>query len=110
MHTALLAATVTDSSGSLVGTILQYGLLGLLLLDVGLTHRIFVPAWVLAKEQAERDRERTTMQTTIDRQAAIITQLTDNFMKEVVPALTRSTDVAKEYVDQLQERQRRDHP
>lgn len=101
---AMFAAAATSSSPAtdLVGYFLQFGIIGLLLLDVGVTRKVFVPRWTFDNERAERDRERTEHQATIERQAAIITKMTDNQMTEVVPALTRATDVARQYVETLQ--------
>ena len=105
-HAAMLAAATTEAfPNSLISTLLSYGLLGLIFLDLCLTRRLVVPSWSLKREQEERARERAEHQATIDRQAAIITKMTDNQMTEVVPALTRATDVARIYVAVLEAQQ-----
>lgn len=109
-HLAMLAAAATSGTpaADIIGYLISFGPLGLLLIDLGITRKVFTFTWILNREEAERERERAEHQATIDRQAAIITQLTDNFMTEVVPALTRATDVARQYVETLQDRHRRD--
>jgi hypothetical protein len=105
MNLAMLTAAAASGENfpnNLIGQLASAGLLGLIILDLCITRRLVVPSWALKREQEERARERAEHQATIDRQAAIITKMTDNQMTEVVPALTRATDVARQYVETLQ--------
>lgn len=95
-HTAmLLAAASQTTTGDLIGTIFQYGLLGAAFLDVSLFHKVLVPRWVLDDKQRR-----------IDQLEAALDTMTGNFMTEVMPALTNATSISREYVEVLQERNR----
>lgn len=110
MHTAMLAAATATSSptASLIGYIAQFGVVGLLLLDVGITRKVFVPRWTLDNERAERERERTDKDQRIADLLTSNNKLTDLAEQQVIPALTRATEVNKDYLSLLQARQRHD--
>lgn len=87
---------MTGSGGTLdlVGYVLQFGLLGLIFLDVAVFRKVFTLAWILK----ERDKR-------IEEQNATIERLTDLAENQVIPALTRATEVNKDYLQLLQGRQ-----
>ena len=100
----------TGSSGSptldIVGYVVQYGLPGLIFLDIAIFHRVFTLQFYLANEQKERERERVEKDALIAEQKATISRLTDLAEQQVIPALTRATEVNKDYLTLLQERRR----
>lgn len=103
MIDAILAASPSGTAPTDIASyVLYYGPVGLLLFDVCVTRRLFVPRWTLDREEKERERDRVDMQARIDAQSQIIGELTDHFVKDVVPALTLATEVNRQYVNQLQ--------
>lgn len=107
----MILATVDTGSQTLdfIAYIAQWGLIGLLLLDVGVTRKVFVPKWTLDREQAERERERADHVAQIAELKAQVTRMTDLTEGQVIPALTRTADLAKEYVQSLQQSSQRRH-
>lgn len=90
----------------IVGYILQFGVVGLVLLDVGVFRKVFTFTWILDREEKERERERGEKDARIAEQQATIARLTDLAENQVIPALTRATEVNKDYLQLLQERHR----
>lgn len=86
---------MSGNSLDLVGYILQYGLIGLILLDVAVFRKVFTFMWILKERDAR-----------IEEQKATINRLTDLAENQVIPALTRATEVNKDYLQLLQERRR----
>lgn len=102
----LLADASGGSPADLVGYFLNFGVVGLILLDVTVTRRVFVPRWTLDREKEERERERGEKDATIAEQKTTVARLTDLAEQQVIPALTRATEVNKDYLQLLQERHR----
>lgn len=108
---AMLVAASADSASaptSLITSLVQFGFLGLLVIDLVGTHKFIVPRWTLDALSAERDRREVVMQVSIDRQAAEITDLRDvntqlqaTISDRMMPALTLATDAQRAYVEAL---------
>ena len=110
-HLTVLVAATADTANyptSLITSLVQFGFLGLLVIDLVGTHKFIVPRWTLDALSAERDRREAVLQATIDRQATEITSLRDvntqlqaTISDRMMPALTLATDAQRAYVEAL---------
>lgn len=98
----LAAGSTGNSTLDLVGAILQFGLPGLIFLDVAVTRKVFTLQLFLTNEQKERERERAAFEATVTEQKATILRLTNLAEDQVIPALTRATEVNRDYLQMLQ--------
>ncbi len=90
--------------------ILQFGLLGLIFLCL-VFRKFVVPEWTLkqAEEKAKADKEELTHRLAETREQ--LEKLQDVFQDQLIPALTRATEINARYNEELQRaRYRRQKP
>lgn len=81
--------------------ILQFGLLGLIFVCI-LLRKYLVPEWVL-KEFQENSRAREAEQTArLNETREQLDRLQDVFQDQMIPALTRATEINARYTEELQ--------
>lgn len=100
---------------SLVTTLIQVGLVGLLLIDVLGPQKFIVPRRMLTELSAERDKREAILQATIERLEREVTevkeingQLQDMTRERLMPALTQAVDSQRAVVEVLSRRGNRD--
>jgi hypothetical protein len=81
--------------------ILQFGLLGLIFLCL-IFRKFIVPEWTLkqAEEQSKAEKDELTQRLTETREQ--LDKLQDVFQDQMIPALTRATEINARYTDELQ--------
>lgn len=96
---------------SLVTTLIQVGLVGLLLIDVLGPQKFVVPRRMLSELSAERDKREAILQGTIERLEREVSevkeingQLQDMTRERLMPALTQAVDSQRAVVEVLSRR------
>lgn len=107
----LLAATSTTPVNfptSLVTTLVQVGIVGLLLLDVLGTHKFVVPRWTLEAILRERDYREQLLQAQNERlekevveYKAMVQEMQGVYQERMLPALLGSTEAQRSIVEVL---------
>ncbi len=85
---------------SLLGPILNVGIVGIILLCV-VFKKFFVPEWTLKEAEERHTREMSAKDADIAELKLMVAEGTKQYNEQVIPALTRSIDVNREYVDLL---------
>jgi hypothetical protein len=100
----LLAAATTPPSGGVpfdITQVLQFGLLGLIFLCL-VFRKFIVPEWTLkqAEERAQKEKDDLAMRLSETREQ--LDKLQAVFQDQMIPALTRATEINARYTDELQ--------
>lgn len=104
---AVLADTTQASAvESLAETIdvtqlLQYGLLGLVVLCI-LFRKYLVPEWTLKAVEERAASERSDLERRLAASEEQLNKLQDVFQEQMIPALTRATEINARYNEELQ--------
>jgi hypothetical protein len=102
-----LAAALTTTKQPVASTpfdltqLLQFGLLGLIFIFIVL-RKFIVPEWTLksAEERANAEKDDLAKRLTETREQ--LDRLQDVFQDQMIPALTRATEINARYTDELQ--------
>jgi hypothetical protein len=94
-------ATVAPSLPFDITQILQFGLLGLIFLCL-VFRKFIVPEWTLkaAEERAAAEKDELIRRLTETREQ--LDKLQDVFQEQMIPSLTRATEINGRYTDELQ--------
>jgi hypothetical protein len=104
-----------SSTASLVINLVQFGIVGLLLIDIVGTHKFIVPRWVMDQQDrandaklALKDEQIAGLRTDLAEVKAANNTLQETTRERLIPALVQATDAQRAYVEELARRARRD--
>lgn len=100
----VLIQAAADGSAAVpfdITQILQFGLLGLIFLCV-LFRKFLVPEWVLKATEDRNDKEKSELQARLGETREQLDKLQAVFEDQMIPALTRATEINARYTDELQ--------
>lgn len=114
LYSAVIAATSgNNASTSLpsidIGTVLQYGLLGLVFLCI-IFRKYLVPEWTLKQAEERHAAEKQELAERLNQTREQLDRLQDVFQDQMIPVLTRATEVNARYLEELQQRRLRNKP
>lgn len=98
------AAVPAGSSGNFpfdIGQLLQYGLLGLIFLCL-VFRKFIVPEWTLKNTEDRMNSEKDELAKRLTETREQLDKLQDVFQDQMIPALTRATEINARYTDELQ--------
>lgn len=102
MHIVLLAATPASTAVPFdITQILQFGLLGLIFLCL-VFRKFIVPEWTLKAAEDRTEKEKADLQTRLAETREQLDKLQAVFEDQMIPALTRATEINARYTDELQ--------
>ncbi len=81
--------------------ILQFGLLGLIFVCV-LLKKFLVPEWTLKQAEERAEAEKAELTERLNQTRDQLSKLQDVFQDQMIPALTRATEINARYTDELQ--------
>ncbi len=93
-------ASSSPVSFDFVGTILQYGLLGVLVLCFAF-RKFLVPEWTLKQAEERHQKEIHDLQQRLQEARDQVAKLQDVFQDQMIPVLTRATEVNARYIDEM---------
>jgi hypothetical protein len=117
--TALWAIVLGDPSSGTTGNsyvdlgvqLLQYGLVGLLLIDVVGTHKFLIPRWVSDRDAAAqaavlllKDQQIADLRGDLLELKTAQAELQKQMQERYIPALVQVTEIAKDYLEELRRR------
>jgi hypothetical protein len=101
----LFAAATTDTPATTQGfdiqIVLQYGLLGLIFLCL-VFRKFIVPEWVLKSTEDRHEKEKAELADRLNHTREQLDKLQDVFQDQMIPALTRATEVNARYIEEMQ--------
>lgn len=111
VNAVILAATNNAPKGTSlptidIGTVLQYGLLGLVFLCI-IFRKYLVPEWVLKQAEERHAAEKQELAERLNQTREQLDRLQDVFQDQMIPVLTRATEVNARYLEELQQRRLR---
>lgn len=101
---ALWAADPSSSSPSAsldITQVLQFGLLGLIFLCL-VFRKFIVPEWTLKAAEERSDREKAELLARLNETREQLEKLQAVFQNQMIPALTKATEINGRYTDELQ--------
>ena len=110
VYSAITAANTASSSPVPtidIGTVLQYGLLGLVFLCI-IFRKYLVPEWTLKQAEERHAAEKQELAERLNQTREQLDRLQDVFQDQMIPVLTRATEVNARYLEELQQRRLRD--
>ncbi len=81
--------------------VLQFGLLGLIFLCL-VFRKFIVPEWTLKAQEERSDAEKAEITKRLDETREQLDKLQSVFQDQMIPALTRATEINARYTDELQ--------
>ena len=81
--------------------LLQFGLLGLIFLCL-VFRKFIVPEWTLKAAEARAAEDRADLHQRLEATQTQVRLLQETYEKQLIPALTRATEVNGRYADELQ--------
>lgn len=98
----MLGADQTSAiSGVDVTQLIQYGVLGLVLLLV-IIRKYLVPEWTLKAEEERAAAERADLERRLTESEAQLARFRQIFEEQMIPALLQATDTNKRYVTEME--------
>lgn len=98
-------------NGGLIASVIQFGFLGAVFIDVVGTHKFLVPAWTVAKAEAGHAKELALKDVLVDQLKADMVELKEAnralaalTQDKMIPALVHATEVSRAYVTELARR------
>lgn len=99
---ATASPSAAASSASLdITQVLQFGLLGLIFLCL-VFRKFIVPEWTLKAAEERSDREKAELATRLSETREQLERLQAVFQDQMIPALTRATEINARYTEELQ--------
>lgn len=106
----LIAATGTTAAAAAnspavpfdVTQVLQFGLLGLIFLCL-VFRKFIVPEWTLRDAEKRSEAEKADLAARLAETREQLDKLQDVFQDQMIPALTRATEINARYTDEMQE-------
>jgi hypothetical protein len=80
---------------------LQFGPLGIVTICL-LSRKFLVPEWVLKQAEKAGEQERATLEQRLSETQEQLEKLQDVFQEQMIPALTRATEVNARYTEEMQ--------
>jgi hypothetical protein len=99
--TAAKTATASTAVPFDITQILQFGLLGLIFLCV-LFRKFLVPEWVLKQQEVAAEKERVDLEKRLTETREQLDKLQDVFQDQMIPALTKATEINARYTEEMQ--------
>lgn len=84
-----------------VTQVLQFGLLGLIFLCL-VFRRFIVPEWTLKAQEERTQAEKEDLAKRLEETREQLEKLQSVFQDQMIPALTRATEINARYTDELQ--------
>lgn len=81
--------------------VLQYGLLGIIFFCV-IIRKFIVPEWTLKKAEEKAEAEKAELTERLAETREQLNKLQGVFQDQMIPALTRATEINAKYTDELQ--------
>lgn len=109
-HPMLMAAgsTAIQIDPGFVASLVQFGFLGLVLIDLVGPHKYLVPRWSLDAQIKVKDEVIQTQRDDIAELKLANSQLQVLTQEKMIPALVQATEVSRAYVTELARRGARD--
>ncbi len=103
VHAALAPAGAAQNTNLPfdITTLLQYGLLGLIFLCL-VFRKFIVPEWVLKDAEARAAKEKEDLERRLSETRDQLNKLQNVFQEQMIPTLTRATEVNAKYNEELQ--------
>jgi hypothetical protein len=101
MFTSAAAAAGGAVSSVDVTQLIQYGVLGLVLLLV-IVRKYLVPEWTLKQAEELAARERADLERRLAESEAQLARFRQIFEEQMIPALLQATDTNKRYVSEME--------
>ncbi len=98
---ALIAATPSPSVPFDITQALQFGFVGVVLLCM-VFRKYIIPEWTLKDQEARSQAEKAELSKRLDETREQLEKLQSVFQEQMIPALTRSTEINTKYTDELQ--------
>jgi hypothetical protein len=92
-----------------IAQLLQYGLLGLIFLCI-LFRKFLVPEWTLKQAEERNQKEVDDLQARLTETRQQLEKLQDVFQDQMIPVLTRATEVNARYIDEMKRARYRKNP
>lgn len=99
---ATAAPSSSSPSAALdITQVLQFGLLGLIFLCL-VFRKFIVPEWTLKQAEERLEREKAELATRLSETREQLEKLQAVFQDQMIPALTRATEINARYTEELQ--------
>lgn len=90
-----------DFASVVQNQVLQFGLLGLVFICL-VFRKFLVPEWVLKATEERAEKDKAELQTRLSETREQLDRLQTVFEDQMIPTLTRATEVNARYTDELQ--------
>jgi hypothetical protein len=102
MHFLVAAAPSTGTAVPFdITSILQFGLLGLIFLCI-VFRKFVVPEWTLKSAEERAEKEKADLEARLKETREQLERLQLVFQEQMIPGLTRATEINARYTEELQ--------